>query len=92
MAGIRFTLEQQKLLEMNPNIEKASAKSITYKDKLKLWVIEEYAKGKKPTKILREADMNPQMIGSENPGRCLNRWRKSYFAHGDSGLIGEKRG
>lgn len=47
---------------------------------------------KTPSEIFRQAGINPEIIGSENPKRCLLRWRKSYHKHGDSGLIGEKRG
>lgn len=89
MAGIRFTLEQQELLRRNPQIAKVSEKAITYKDSFKLIAIEEYMKGKTPSEIFRQAGINPEIIGSENPKRCLLRWRKSYHKHGDSGLIGE---
>ena len=92
MAGIRFTIEQQELLKMNPNIEKVSEKSITYKDTFKLIAIDEYMKGKQPSEIFKQAGINPEIIGKENPKRCLSRWRKSYFKEGDTGLIGEKRG
>lgn len=92
MAGIRFTLEQQEVLKMNPNIEKVSEKSITYKSSFKLMAIEEYMKGKTPSEIFREAGINPEIIGAKNPNRCLERWRNSYHKDGDSGLIGEKRG
>lgn len=92
MAGIRFTIEQQELLRTNPNVKKVSEKSITYSDSFKLFAIEEHAKGKTPHQIFNEAGLNPNIIGSKNPSRCLNRWEKSYFKVGDSGLIGEKRG
>lgn len=92
MAGIRFTLEQQELLGINPNIEKISEKSITYKDTFKLMAIEEYAMGKTPSEIFKQAGINPEIIGVKNPTRCLERWKKSYFKQGDVGLIGEKRG
>lgn len=92
MAGLRFTLEQQELLRMNPNIEKVSEKSITYKDTFKLMAIEKYSKGNTPCDIFKQAGINPVIIGTKNPGRCLTRWKNSYFKYGDAGLIGEKRG
>ena len=92
MAGIRFTLEQQELLRINPNIEKISEKSITYKDSFKFMAIEEYAKGKTPSEIFKQVGIDPEIIGTKNPGRCLVRWKQSYFKQGDTGLIGEKRG
>lgn len=92
MAGIRFTIEQQELLRMNQNIKKVSEKSITYRDSFKLFAIEEHAKGKTPHEIFKQAGLNPDIIGSKIPGRCLDRWKKAYFKAGDSALIGEKRG
>ena len=53
MAGIRFTLEQQELLGIDPNIEKISEKSITYEDTFKLMAIEEYAMVKTPSEIFK---------------------------------------
>lgn len=92
MAGIRFTIEQQELLRRNPNVKKVSEKSITYNDTFKLFAIEEHARGKMPHEIFKQAGLNPDIIGSKNPGRCLERWTKAYFKAGDSALIGEKRG
>lgn len=92
MAGIRFTIEQQELLRMNPNIKKVTEKSITYSDSFKLFAIEEHAKGKTPHEIFKQAGINPNIIGSKNPCRCLIRWKKAYSKGGDSALIGEKRG
>lgn len=92
MAGIRFTLEQQEILKMNPHIERVSDKSITFKDSFKLMAIEEYMKGSTPSEIFKKADISPDIIGPQNPKRCLQRWRKAYFEQGDSGLLGEKRG
>lgn len=60
MAGIRFTLEQQELLRMNPNIEKVSEKSITYKDTFKLMAIEKYSKENAPCEIFKETGIHPR--------------------------------
>ncbi len=72
MAGIRFTLEQQKLFSMNSHIEKVSEKSITYKDSFKLLAVDEYRKGKTPSEIFKQVGISPDIIGSENPKRCLH--------------------
>lgn len=41
--------------------------------------IEEYAKGKTPYEIFREAGINPEIIGSDNTKRCIYRWKDTYF-------------
>lgn len=92
MAGIRFTQEQRNLLALNPNIKKVTDKSITYAETFKLFAIDEYAKGKTPHEIFKNAGIDPSIIGSKNPARCLGRWRISYFKDGSSGLMGERRG
>ena len=92
MSGLHFTQEQQNLLLQNPYITKVTEKSITYSEKFKLHAINEYAKGKTPTEIFREAGLEPKIIGSKNPGRSLSRWRSVYLKEGQAGLMGEKRG
>ena len=92
MSTLYFTQEQQHLLSQSPCITKVTEKSITYSEDFKLHAINEYAKGKTPTEIFREAGLEPKIIGSKNPGRSLSRWRSVYFKEGKAGLIGEKRG
>ena len=92
MAGIRFTKEQQLLLSQNPSVDRVSDKSITYKDEFKLLAVNKYANGKLPAEIFREAGFDLKIIGNENPGRCLERWKNSYLFQGEPGLQGEKRG
>ncbi len=91
MSGLHFTQEQQNLLSQNPYITKVTEKSITYSEEFKLYAINEYAKGKTPTEIFREAGLEPKIIGSKNPVRSLSRWLSVYFKEGQAGLMGEKR-
>jgi hypothetical protein len=92
MAGIIFSKEEQKLLLKNKNVTKVTDKSITYSDEFKVNSIQSYAKGKFPAEIFREAGFNLNIIGNQNPRKCLNRWKKTYLAKGKDGLTGEKRG
>lgn len=92
MSILYFTQKQQNLLSQNPYITKVTEKSITYSEEFKLHAINEYAKGKTPTEIFREAGLEPKIVGSKNPGRALSRWSSVYFKEGKAGLMGEKRG
>jgi len=92
MSGKRFTNEQQILLSKNSYVTKVTEKSITYSEDFKIHAISEYAKGKTPSLIFKEAGLEPRIIGTENPKRSLFRWRSVYFKEGTSGLKGEKRG
>lgn len=92
MSNLYFTQEQQALLSKNPYITKVSNKSITYLEDFKIHAINEYAKGKGPSQIFKEAGIDPKLIGEKNPMRSLARWRTIYFKEGHLGLTGEKRG
>lgn len=92
MSGIRFTREQQMLLSKNPCVVKVTEKSITYSEIFKISAIKAYAQGKKPAEIFRDAGFDLNIIGNENPGRSLDRWKNRYFISGEAGLTGEKRG
>lgn len=92
MAGILFSKEEQMLLLKNKNVTKVTDKSITYSDEFKVNSIQSYAKGKFPAEIFREAGFNLNIIGNQNPRKCLNRWKRTYLAKGKDGLMGEKRG
>ena len=94
MAGIIFNQIQQWLLSVNENMVKVTSKSIAYADAdaFRLKAINEYALGKEPAKIFREAGFDLSIIGYYNPKRCIYRWRDSYMSSGESSLIGENRG
>lgn len=92
MAGIRFSKEEQALLLKNKNVAKVTDRSITYSNVFKVSAIESYTKGKFPAEIFREAGFDLNIIGNENPGRSLDRWKKTYLTTGKNGLTGERRG
>lgn len=92
MAGIRFSNEEQMLLLKNKNVTKVTDKSITYSDEFKISSIQSYANGKFPVEIFREAGFNLNIIGNKIPGRCIQRWKRTYLTIGKDGLTGERRG
>lgn len=51
MSKIIFSKEQIEILNDNPNVKRASEKSITYTDQFKRFFIEAYLKGEKPKDI-----------------------------------------
>lgn len=87
-----FTEYQIKELEKNPNIVRVSERSITYHPDFKYKAVREYQNGKIPSQIFIEHGFNLELIGKQQPKRCLQRWRETYEKFGDLGLQTERRG
>jgi len=83
---------QIKELEKNPNVLSASERSISYSPEFKLKAVMDYKSGKIPTQIFIEQGFDLDMIGKEQPKRCLKRWRDSYERFGEEGFLTERRG
>uniref|UniRef100_UPI00047C06C6 HTH domain-containing protein n=1 Tax=Peribacillus kribbensis TaxID=356658 RepID=UPI00047C06C6 len=64
-----------KELEKNPNVLSASDRSISYSPEFKMKAVSEYKSGKTPSQIFIEQGFDLEMIGKEQPKRCLKRWR-----------------
>jgi transposase-like protein len=92
MSKIIFNEFQRKQLESNPNIEHVSDRSISYKAEFKIKAVKENLKGKGPLDIFIDHGFDVNIIGSEKPGQCLKRWRKSYQEFGEEGFFMERRG
>jgi len=87
-----FSEVEIKILEKNDNVLKVSSKSITYSKDFKLFAVKEYLSGKAPSQIFLEAGFNLDMVGEQQPKRCLSRWRNTYNKYGDEGLLRDNRG
>lgn len=92
MAGIRFTVEQQESLLKNRYVTKVTEKAITYSEDFKIHAVSEYVKEKSLSQIFKDAELDPNIIGTKNPKLSLQRWRTIYFREGKEGLKGQKRG
>lgn len=93
MERIIFTPEQVKLLLVNPNVAKCSAKAITYRKEFKLNAVKEYyQQGLSPNAIFQRAGFELVILGRDKPKECLKRWRKVYKAKGEQELLKENRG
>ncbi|WP_242703941.1 HTH domain-containing protein [Candidatus Enterococcus moelleringii] len=76
MSVHHFTDEQRKQLEMNPFVKKVSSKAITYSEAFKEHFCVEYALGKQPTQIFREAGFDPVALGQVRIDGFAKRVRK----------------
>lgn len=88
-----FTREQIKELLKNPNVIKCSEKTITYHPEFKVSAVKQHKEQHICSKeIFRLAGFNIKVIGEENPGKCLRRWKKIYKTKGLEKLKTESRG
>lgn len=77
--------QRRKLLE-NPNVEEITEKHIHYSSSFKIKAVESYLKGKKPSEIFLDAEIDPSMF---DEGYCLyaiKRWKKKYEDEGRDSL------
>jgi transposase-like protein len=87
-----FNENEIRQLEMNKNVENVTEKSITYSATFKLAALKAYKEGRTPIEIFLEAGFDIDVIGRKKPKQCLSRWRNSYSALGEAGLLEEQRG
>ncbi len=83
---------QIKELEKNPNVVSVSERSISYSPEFKVKAVTDYKSGKTPSQIFIEHGFDLNMIGKDQPKRCLRRWRDSYKRFGEDGFLTERRG
>jgi transposase len=87
-----FSEHEMKQMERNPNVQNVTEKSITYAPAFKLAAIRAYEEGQTPMEIFLKAGFDVDVIGHKKPKQCLNRWRNAHIAHGETGLLEERRG
>ncbi|OAB24957.1 transposase [Paenibacillus macquariensis subsp. macquariensis] len=87
-----FNEHEIKQLEVNPHVQNVREKTITYSPTFKLAAVKAYEKGQTPMEIFLEAGFDLDFIGRDKPKHCLNRWRNTYTALGETGLLEEQRG
>ncbi|MBT2698990.1 hypothetical protein J7E79_16495 [Bacillus sp. ISL-40] len=92
MSKNLFTEYQMKELEKNPNVLRVSERAISYNSDFKVKAVMEYKSGKIPSQIFIENGFNLEVIGKNQPKRCLQRWRDTYEKSGELGLQSERRG
>lgn len=92
MSKIKFTDDQVKKLNKNPNVVKASNKAITYSYEFKKKFIQENKNGKLPRIIFQEAGFDIETIGLKRIQSSGKRWRKAYRDKGAFGLKDKRDG
>jgi len=92
MSRTLFTDYQINELEKNPNVLRASERSITYTPAFKHKAVLDNQSGKIPTQIFIEHGFDLELIGKKQPQKCLHRWRNIYSKYGEVGFETERRG
>ena len=87
-----FTNEQIKHLSQNPNVSRCSQRSITCAKEFKIRAVRLYGQGLSSREIFKEAGFDLNVIGRDQPKRCLRRWKKVWRRKGEGGLNTETRG
>lgn len=87
-----YTVQEKEELLNSEAIEKVANSSATYSKEFKVFAVGEYMTGKTPLQIFIEAGINVNILGREQPKKCLNRWRKIHNKYGINGLLQENRG
>lgn len=87
-----YTVQEKESLLKSEAIEKIAKSSVTYAKEFKLFAVGEYMTGKTPLQIFIEAGINVNILGREQPQKCIQRWRKTHNAYGPNALLQENRG
>ena len=87
-----YTVQEKEELLKSKAIEKIANSSATYSKEFKLFAVGEYMTGKTPMQIFIEAGIDVNILGREQPQKCLGRWRKIHAQYGPNGLLQENRG
>lgn len=87
-----YTVQEKVELLKSEAIEKVANSSVTYLKEFKLFAVGEYMTGKSPMQIFLEAGINVEILGREQPKKCLARWRKIHNTYGAEVLLKENRG
>ena len=87
-----YTVQEKEILLQSEAIVKVANSSATYLKEFKVFAVGEYMTGKTPLQIFIEAGIDVNILGREQPKKCLTRWRKIHDIYGAEGLLRENRG
>ena len=87
-----YTVQEKEELLKSEAIEKVANSSATYSKEFKVFAVGEYMTGKTPMQIFIEAGIDVNILGREQPKRCLERWNKIHAKYGPNGLLQDNRG
>ena len=89
MGRGRLSKEEIEELKQNIYVNDADEKRIFYTNEFKARFMEEYLKGKRPTRIFKDAGFNVEALGEKRIERAAARWRELYAAGGIEAFSGE---
>lgn len=87
-----YTVQEKEILLQSEAIVNVANSSATYLKEFKVFAVGEYMTGKTPLQIFIEAGIDVNILGREQPQKCLTRWRKIHDIYGAEGLLRENRG
>lgn len=87
-----YTVQEKEELLKSDAIEKIANTNVTYAKEFKVFAVGEYMTGKTPLQIFIEAGIDVDIIGREQPQKCLQRWRVIHDTYGPEALLKENRG
>lgn len=87
-----YTVQEKEKLLQSEAIVKVTNSNATYLKEFKVFAVGEYMTGKSPLQIFIEAGIDVDILGREQPQKCLTRWRKIHDIYGVEGLLRENRG
>ena len=87
-----YTVEEKAELVKSEAIVKVANSSATYSKEFKVFAIGEYMAGKTPLQIFIEAGVDVNILGREQPQKCISRWIKIHKIYGINALLQETRG
>lgn len=87
-----FSDKDRRSLESNPLIKSVGANKVKFSSKFKLKALKFHAEGFKPSDIFLKLGVDPNLFLKDYPKKCLSRWKKIVDAHGEEGVVQERRG
>ena len=75
----KFTKEEKKLLENNPNIQTVLSNQVLYKKEFKEKAIEEYENGKSANQIFQDAGIDISILSKQYDyaSKTISKWRNT---------------
>ena len=92
MGGSVFSREEIAYLYSLPAVTRVANGRISYAENFKRECVRQYKAGKSPTRIFREAGLDPELVGYKRAERCLARWKAQYDAGGGLRCGGRHQG
>ena len=90
MAKKAFTPDQVAALNANPNVRRATERSIQFAEQFKIDAVDDYLNGKPRVQIFADAGFDVAALGHARIGNALGNWLTKYKK--DKPVTSDKRG